>query len=215
MFDRDDLFARHDPFGSFAASIAKTPAPESAFRVETAMDTCFGISKAEIRERLLECPVGMDLRPSVLQAIHEKAMLIDAFEAFRITAMHVSSRLARKSAALRKRGWVTREAQQAVNACVLQEQRRCAAKEALQDPLPDHHASLRRVFDIAPHLLRYATTRINDLCDEQRIPIVRVFLQGIPIHEVVLGSQRSMAELTQSMKVGLMTLQLEQIDGSE
>ncbi len=110
---------------------------------------------------------------------------------------------------------MAREALQAVSACVLQEQRRCAAQETIQDPLPDHHASLRRVFDIAPHLLRYATTRINDLCDEQRIPIVRVFLQGIPIHEVVLGSQRSMAELTQSMKVGLMTLQLEQIDGSE
>lgn len=215
MFHHDDLFARHDPFGSFSALAAEAQAQVNAFRLDVAIETCRDLSKTTIREILLECRESLDLRPAVMRAIHDKAMLIDAFEAFRITAMHVSSRLAKKTVRLKSQDWVEREAEHAVKACVLQEQRRCAEQLPMKDPLPDHHASLKCVFEIDDHLLRYATTRINDLSDEQRIPIVRVFLQGLPIQDVVMESGQDLLEITQSMKVGLMTLQLEQIDGSE
>ncbi len=215
MFDRDDLFASHDPFGTFAAAIAKAPSTGIAFDPAVARNQWAGRSKSEIRDHLLSCPKGMDLRPTVMRVIHERAMLIDAFEAFRITASHVSSRLARKASQMRKSSWLAGEAMHAVNACVLQEQRRLVAQEGIQDPLLDHYASLHQVFEIPYRQLRFATTRINDLVDDQRIPIVRVFLQGIPIQDVVMQSQQSMVELTQSMKVGLMTLKLEQVDGSD
>lgn len=215
MFDRDDLFPSHDPFGTFAAAIAKAPPSEIAFDSVAARSQWAGRNKSEIRDHLLSCPKGMDLRPAVMRAIHERAMLIDAFEAFRITAIHVSSRLAKQASQMRKTSWLATEAGHAVSACVLQEQRRLLAKEDIEEPLLDHYASLHRIFEIPYRQLRFATTRINDLVDDQRIPIVRVFLQGIPIQDVVLQSQRSMMELTQSMKVGLMTLKLEQVDGSD
>ena len=73
-------------------------------------------------------------------------------------------------------------------------------------PLLNHHACLRKVLEIPLENLRRATMHFNELPPGQRLPVMRVFLQGIPIGQVTLEVGISFMDLTGRVKDGLMAL---------
>lgn len=218
MFSFDELFERYDPCTALLAELERDyPGADGALQGGSSAGLLglAGRGSEQVYQELLSHPVGADLRPAAIQAVRRAAVLVDVREAFQLTSANVSLALAAvaKEPPGDWEAWALEQADRAVVMCLEQERRGVERNYDIAFPIADHYQCLRKVLEIPFEKLREATVTINDLPTDQRLPIVRVFLQGVSPGEVVLETKRSLDEIIMSLQNGLgmlMTLRIDQ-----
>lgn len=217
MFSFDQLFERYDPCTALLAEVERDYPGSSGELSEGSTAGLHSIAEMDSEQayaKLLQHPVGADLRPAAIRAVRRAAVLVDVRQAFQLAAVNVSLGLAGVSQRPPEDWveWVSDHADRAVLACVEDECRGVERNHDVAFPLADHYQCLRTVLEIPFEKVRHATVSINGLPADQRLPIVRVFLQGISPGEVVLETQRPLEEIILSLQAGLGMLMSLQID---
>ncbi len=211
MFLFDDLFERYDPCTALLAEVERdyrgtcgsTPGASTAD-----LAALVSLGRDEAYAKLLEHPVGADLRPASIEAVRKAAVLVDVRKVFQLTAASVALGLseARDHSPEEWERLAYRCASRAVETCTEEERTGFERNHDIPYPMADHYNCLRAVLEIPFEKLRVATVSINELPDHQRLPIVRVFLQGTSPGEVVIETERSLDQVITSLQGGLSML---------
>lgn len=215
MFSFDELFERYDPCASLLAEVERDYSgvtPDTLGAALKDISSCRSIGREAAYRKLILHPTGADLRPVAIQAVHRAAVLVDVRQVFQVTAANAALDLASAQESANWPEWAQRQASRAVDACVNQERLGVEKNHDVAYPLADHYMCLKTVLDIPFENVRFATVSINDLPKEQRLPIVRVFLQGRSTGDLVVETQRTLDDLLASLQSGLEILMALQVD---
>ncbi len=169
-----------------------------------------GLARADhqqVLRDLRDSRPGLDVRWLTLFATESEAYLADLHGVHDMVTAHIALALPTLRTDEGFAPWLHEQAATAVRALVAEDAEHARKKAEVPFPLSDHFASIHEVFDIPLENLRPAAACINDLPREQRIPLVRIFLQAIQPGQVVLELGTPLLQVLEDAKAGIRELQ--------
>lgn len=211
MFDFDDLFAKQDPYGTFALQLAELPTGDVSATARGLLDQATN-DYSTILKDLLDSRPGMDIRQLTLFAAESEAVLVNLFSVHEMVAAHVALAAPSVPSADKFSGWLKDQAAAAVRAVVDEESEHAKQNVEIPYPIPDHLASLQTVLEIPFEKLREAAAAVNALPRHQRVPFVRIFLQALQPGMVAEELSTHVMDVLEDAKAGIASLHRQRIN---
>lgn len=211
MLEFEELFARRDPYSTFATALAK-PAEQDVTAPARGLIRLARADHGKVLSDLRDSRPGLDVRWLTLFATESEAYLADLHGVHEMVTAHIALALPTLRSDEGFGPWLHEQAAAAVRAVVAEDAEHARKKAEVPYPLSDHFASIHDVLDIPLENLRHAAACINDLPRERRIPLVRIFLQAIQPGQVVLELGTSFMQVLEDAKAGIRVLQNQRVN---